>query len=91
MPVRSPFSALTAVLLGFVFALIIGGLNFSVMGQVQPIYETMPGWSEDVTGVRAFDELPANAKAYIEHIETLTGVPVSMISVGPEREQLIVR
>ena len=59
--------------------------------QVKPIYETMPGWSEDVTGVRSFDALPANARAYIQRIEALMGVPVSMISIGPEREQLIVR
>jgi adenylosuccinate synthase len=54
-----------------------------------PIYETLPGWQEDVTNARTFDDLPANAQAYIQRISALCDVPVKMISVGPERDQLI--
>ncbi|WP_064435913.1 adenylosuccinate synthase [Pseudoalteromonas neustonica] len=56
-----------------------------------PIYESMPAWDEDITGCRTFDSLPTAAQHYVERIETLMGVPVSMVSVGPEREQMIIR
>lgn len=56
-----------------------------------PIYESMPAWDEDITGCRTFDSLPAAAQHYVERIEALIGVPVSMVSVGPEREQMIIR
>ncbi|MDX1728848.1 MAG: adenylosuccinate synthase [Pseudoalteromonas tetraodonis] len=56
-----------------------------------PIYESMPAWDEDITGCRTFDSLPAAAQHYVERIEALMGVPVSMVSVGPEREQMIIR
>ena len=55
----------------------------------EPIYETLPGWSEDITKVTSFDSLPANAQAYLKRIEALAGVPVVMFSVGPDREQTI--
>ena len=58
---------------------------------LNPVYESMPGWSEDITGCRTFDSLPSAAQYYIERIETLIGVPIKMISVGPEREQMIIR
>ena len=56
-----------------------------------PIYESMPAWDEDITGCRTFDSLPAAAQHYVERIEALMGIPVSMVSVGPEREQMIIR
>jgi adenylosuccinate synthase len=56
-----------------------------------PIYEELPGWFEDVSGCRTFEELPANAQAYVERIEELSGARVSAIGVGPGREQTIVR
>ena len=56
----------------------------------QPIYEELEGWDK-VEGIRKFDELPANAKAYIKRIEELTGVKVGIISTSPEREDTIVR
>ncbi|CAM4108555.1 adenylosuccinate synthase [Pseudoalteromonas ostreae] len=56
-----------------------------------PIYESMPAWDEDITGCRTFDSLPAAAQHYVERIEALMGVPVSMVSVGPERDQMIIR
>lgn len=61
------------------------------LGACNPVYEEMPGWSEDITGIREFEDLPANAMAYVRRIEELVGTPVQMISVGPQREQIIER
>ena len=58
---------------------------------VTPVYESMPGWKEDLSACRTWDELPAAARAYIERLEQLSGVPVSMVSVGPDRNQTIFR
>lgn len=60
------------------------------LARVKPVLETLPGWKEDITGVKSFDELPENAKAYVRRIEEVTGVPVGVISVGPDRKQTIV-
>ncbi|WP_039785376.1 adenylosuccinate synthase [Herbaspirillum huttiense] len=56
----------------------------------EPIYEEMPGWSETTVGAKTLDALPANARAYIKRIEELVGVPIDMISTGPDREETIV-
>ncbi len=56
---------------------------------VRPVYEALPGWTEDVSAARRFDDLPPNARRYIRRIEELSGVPVSLVSVGPEREQAV--
>ncbi|MFZ1180862.1 MAG: adenylosuccinate synthase [Herbaspirillum sp.] len=56
----------------------------------QPIYEEMPGWKESTVGVQSLDGLPQNARAYIARIEELVGVPIDMISTGPDREETIV-
>ena len=56
-----------------------------------PVYEELPGWEEDITGVRKFEDLPANAQAYVKHVEVLTGTSIRMVSVGPGREQTIIR
>ncbi|MEK6443241.1 adenylosuccinate synthase [Pseudonocardia sp. T1-2H] len=56
-----------------------------------PVYEEMPGWFEDLSAFRTFEELPANAQAYVHRIEELTGAPVSAIGVGPGRDQTITR
>lgn len=61
------------------------------MAQCQPVYATLSGWAEDVTGIRRFEDLPGGARAYIERIEHLAGVPVKFITVGPAREQSIQR
>ena len=63
----------------------------AVLAACRPIYEALPGWSEDVRGIRCFEALPAAARAYIACIEALAGAPVTMVSVGPERDQLIRR
>ncbi|MCR3746818.1 MULTISPECIES: adenylosuccinate synthase [Lentzea] len=56
-----------------------------------PVYEELPGWFEDISHCRSFDELPANAKAYVEYLESIIGARVSAIGVGPGRDQTIVR
>ncbi len=61
------------------------------LAKAEPIYYSLPGWDEDISKVRTFEDLPANARAYVEHIEKVTGIPVVLIGVGPEREQLILR
>lgn len=61
------------------------------MAHVTPVYETMPGWKEDITGCTRWEDLPAVVRAYVERIEELSGVRISYISVGPERDQTIMR
>jgi len=56
----------------------------------EPVYETMPGWTDSTVGVKALDGLPAAARAYIKRMEEVCGVPVDMISTGPDREETIV-
>lgn len=57
----------------------------------KPIYQTFPGWSEDITHIRSFEELPENARDYVLALEELSGVRISSIGVGPGRDQTIVR
>lgn len=56
----------------------------------KPIYETVPGWSESTFGVKTWDGLPANAQNYLKRLEALCGVPVAIVSTGPERDETIV-
>ena len=62
----------------------------NVFYNAEPVYETYAGWSEDITSVRSFDNLPENAKKYITAIEDFIEIPITFISVGPERSQNIV-
>lgn len=55
----------------------------------EPVYEELPGWSEDVSAIRSWADLPAAAKNYLEAIARLAGVPVRLVSVGAEREQIV--
>jgi adenylosuccinate synthase len=50
----------------------------------------MPGWSDSTVGIKQFDQLPANARAYLQRMEALCEVPIDMISTGPDREETIV-
>ena len=59
------------------------------LDQCTPIYEEMPGWKEEISSARHIDQLPPEARVYLERIEQITGVPFSIISVGPVREQTI--
>lgn len=61
------------------------------LARCEPVYEELPGWREDISKIRNFDELPENAKAYIRRIEEITGTPVGIVSVGPDRRQTIIR
>ncbi len=55
-----------------------------------PIYESFPGWTDDITGARTFDDLPANAQAYVRAVEAMSGSRISAIGVGPDREAIVV-
>jgi adenylosuccinate synthase len=57
--------------------------------RIEPIYESVPGWTEQLGGCRGMGDLPAAARRYIERIETLVGCPIWLVSVGPDREQTI--
>ncbi len=57
--------------------------------QAQPVYETLPGWRNEITDARALDELPAAARTYLDRLAELVGRPVEIVSVGPERRQTI--
>jgi adenylosuccinate synthase len=61
----------------------------AALARAKPVYEELPGWQEDTSGARRFEDLPENARAYIRRIEQLLDAPVHLISVGPEREQAI--
>lgn len=60
------------------------------LARCKPVFIEMPGWKEDISGYREFDELPENAKNYVRKLEEVTGTPVGMISVGPDRKQTII-
>ena len=62
-----------------------------VYGRVKPIFETLPGWQEDTSGVTDIDRLPENAKRYLDRLEEHLGVPITMVGLGPSREQLLWR
>ncbi|MFC4558458.1 adenylosuccinate synthase [Virgibacillus kekensis] len=61
--------------------------SLKVLAECEPVYEEMPGWSEDITGVKSLHELPENARHYLERVSQLTGIPLSIFSVGPDRSQ----
>jgi adenylosuccinate synthase len=61
----------------------------SVLYHCEPVYEELEGWKVDISGVRSYPDLPAEARAYVEYVEEHLGVPIGWVSVGPERSQLI--
>ncbi|SNS02491.1 Adenylosuccinate synthetase [Humidesulfovibrio mexicanus] len=63
----------------------------NAMAFVTPVYETLPGWGEDITTATSFSALPENARNYLKRMEELSGVPIGLISVGPDREQTFAR
>jgi adenylosuccinate synthase len=63
--------------------------DLKLLGKCRPIYEILPGWFEDIMSARRLEDLPANARHYVDFITAKTGVPISHISVGPGREQFI--
>jgi len=63
----------------------------SALAECEPIYETLPGWKTDTSGITDYDDLPEKAKAYVRRLEELVGAPMAMISTGPERSETIIR
>ncbi|MFC4387804.1 adenylosuccinate synthase [Gracilibacillus marinus] len=61
--------------------------SLKILADCEPVYEELPGWTEDITGVKSLHELPENARHYLERVSQLTGIPLSIFSVGPDRSQ----
>ncbi|WP_010290546.1 adenylosuccinate synthase [Kurthia massiliensis] len=61
--------------------------NLHIIEQCKPIYEELPGWEEDITGVRRLEDLPENARNYVKRVSELTGIEIATFSVGPDRDQ----
>lgn len=61
--------------------------SLKMLAECEPVFEEMPGWTEDITGVKDLGELPENARHYVERISQVTGIPLSIFSVGPDRAQ----
>ena len=64
--------------------------NTFELAEVEPVYQTVPGWTEDLRPCRRWEDLPAAARSYLEAMESFTGVPIAAVSVGPDREETIV-
>jgi adenylosuccinate synthase len=60
------------------------------LDRCRPVYEDLPGWQQDIRGVRRFQDLPAATRDYLQRLEKLVGVPIQIVSVGPDREETIV-
>jgi adenylosuccinate synthase len=65
-------------------------VNQSDFHHAQPIFEYLPGWSEDISKARSFDDLPANAQAYIKRVEEISGARMSVVGVGPSRDETVI-
>ena len=64
--------------------------SLKVLAQVEPVYETFAGWKTDISNVRRYEDLPANARRYLERMAEVTGIALGIVSVGPNRDQTIV-
>jgi adenylosuccinate synthase len=64
--------------------------SLKVLGACKPVYETMPGWMEDISNIREMEDLPQNAKDYLNRVEELIETPINIVSVGPGRDETIV-
>ncbi len=65
--------------------------SIKILEDCTPVYETYPGWSENISGIRNYDDLPENTKKYLKRLEEISGVGIKIVSVGPEREATIIR
>ena len=65
--------------------------SLKVLSECQPVYENLPGWSEDISNIKEINDLPENAINYLNRIEELTQTPIHIVSVGAERNQTIVK
>jgi adenylosuccinate synthase len=64
-------------------------LGAEALAACEPIYEEMPGWRDSTVGVQRYEDLPANARAYLRRMEELADAPIAMISTGPDRAETI--
>jgi adenylosuccinate synthase len=64
--------------------------NVYLHKHLEPVYEIMPGWKQDISDAKSFEELPQKAQNYLNRIQELINVPISIISIGPEREETII-
>lgn len=64
--------------------------SLKVLGAVEPIYEELPGWETDITAVRKYEDLPVNARRYVERLSEVAGIKIGIVSVGPSRDQTII-
>ena len=63
--------------------------SLKVLAEVEPVYEELPGWQQDISGIRKYEELPLNARRYVERLSEVAGVAIGVVSVGPGRDQTI--
>jgi adenylosuccinate synthase len=66
-------------------------LQFSDHNRARPVYTELEGWSDDISGIREYNALPPALRHYVEFIENQTGIPVELVSVGPDRNETIFR
>ncbi|MFZ2588930.1 adenylosuccinate synthetase, partial [Paucilactobacillus nenjiangensis] len=64
--------------------------SLTELAKCEPVYEELPGWNEDITGITDFEKLPVNAQNYLNRLTELTGIPLATISVGPDRLQTLI-
>jgi adenylosuccinate synthase len=64
--------------------------SLNILGSCKPVYEVLPGWPEDISNIRKIEDLPENARHYLNRIEELTETPIAIVSVGPGREETII-
>lgn len=65
--------------------------DMDMLAEVEPIYETMPGWHGNIQGCRRFEELPKETQQYVQRVEQLIGAPITILSLGPERSATVIR
>jgi adenylosuccinate synthase len=70
---------------------VINDFPYELDDNVVPIYEELPGWNSDLTKITSENEFPQELKDYIKYIEAQTGIPIKIVSVGPNRAQTIIR
>ncbi|VBB07532.1 adenylosuccinate synthase active site [Lucifera butyrica] len=64
--------------------------SLKILGQVEPVYEELPGWEKSISDIRRYDDLPVNARRYVERLSEVTGIETGIVSVGPRRDQTII-
>ena len=64
--------------------------SLKVLANVEPVYETFAGWKTDISGIKKYEDLPENARKYLERMVQVTGIGLGFVSVGPNRDQTII-